>query len=81
MSAALPAPIERHPKPEYGWSANGKSAAEISSDIRQTRYRLESDVRALREALEPRRFLPAAAVSAGLAVLSLLIRRVFRKKR
>ena len=75
----LPSRIE---KPlEYGWSAAGKSAAEISSDIRQTRYRLESDVRALREAFEPRRFLPAAAVSAGLAVLSLLIRRMLRKKR
>lgn len=81
MSAALPAPIERRPRPEYNWSANGKSAAEISSDIRQTRYRLESDMRALREAFEPRRFLPAAAVGAGLAIVSLLIRRILRKKR
>lgn len=81
MSAALPARIERQPQPDYGWSAEGKSAAEISSDIRHTRYRLESDVHALREALEPRRFLPAAAVSAGLAVLSLVIRRILRKKR
>jgi len=81
MSTALPARVERHAPPEYGWSADGKSAAEISKDIRQTRYRLESDVRALREALEPRRFLPAAAVSAGLAILSLLIRRALRKKR
>lgn len=80
MSAAHPARIEPRSKPEYGWSAEGKSAAEISSDIRQTRYRLESDVRALRAAFEPRRFLPAAAVGAGLAVLSLLIRRVLRKK-
>jgi len=81
MSAALPARTEPRSQPDYGWSADGKSAAEISSDIRQTRYRLESDVRALREAFEPRRFLPAAAVSAGLAVLSLVIRRILRKKR
>lgn len=81
MSSALPARIERRSKPEYGWSADGKSAAEIARDIRQTRYRLESDVRALREAIEPRRLLPAAAVSAGLAVLSLLIRRILRRKR
>jgi uncharacterized protein DUF3618 len=81
VSAALPARIERRSGPAYGWHADGKSAAEISSDIRQTRYRLESDVRALREALEPRRLLPAVAVSAGLAVLSLLIRRILRKKR
>jgi hypothetical protein len=81
MSAGLPARIERRSTQDYGWSADGKTAAEISSDIRQTRYRLESDVRALREAFEPRRFLPAAAVSAGLAVLSLLIRRIRRRKR
>lgn len=81
MSAAFPAPIAPRSQPEYGWSANGKSAAEISSDIRHTRYRLESDLRALREAFEPRRFLPAAAVSAGLAIVSLLIRRILRKKR
>ena len=80
MSSALPARVERPSKPEYGWNAEGKTAAEIASDIRQTRYRLESDVRALREAIEPRRFLAAAAVSAGLAILSLLIRRVLRKK-
>jgi hypothetical protein len=81
MSAGLPARVERRSRSDYGWSADGKSAAEISSDIRQTRYRLESDVRALREALEPRRLLPAAAVSAGLAILSLLIRRIRRRKR
>ena len=27
----------------YGWSGDGKSAAEISDDIRQTRYRLDAD--------------------------------------
>jgi len=81
MSAALPARVERSLRPDYGWSADGKSAAEISNDIRQTRYRLEADVRALREAFEPRRLLPAAAVSAGLAILSLLIRRIRRRKR
>ena len=80
MSTALPARIERRSRPDYGWRADGKSAAEISNDIRQTRYRLESDVRALRQALEPRRLLPAAAVSAGLAIVSLLIRRILRKK-
>jgi Protein of unknown function (DUF3618) len=68
-------------RPEYGWSADGKSAAEISSDIRQTRYRLEADVQALRHRLAPRRLLPAAAVAGGVALLSLLIRRIRRRKR
>jgi hypothetical protein len=79
MSVTVPARVT--PRPTYGWSADGKSAAEISSDIDQTRYRLQADVQALREQLAPRRLLPAAAVAGGLAVLSLLIRRIRRRKR
>ena len=79
MSVTVPARVT--PRPTYGWSADGKSAAEISSDIDQTRYRLEADVRALRTRLAPQRLLPAAAVASGLAVLSLLIRRIRRRKR
>ena len=79
MSVTVPSRIT--PRPSYGWSADGKSAAEISSDIQQTRYRLEADVQALRKRLAPRRLLPAAAVAGGLAFLSLLIRRIRRRKR
>lgn len=79
MSVTLPTRV--YPRPDYGWSADGKSAAEISSDIRQTRYRIEADVRALRARLEPRRLLSTAAIAAGLAALSLLLRRIRRKKR
>jgi len=68
-------------RPTYGWRADGKSAAEISSDIRQTRYRLEADVQALRAKLLPRRLKPAAMVTGGLLALSLLIRLFRRRKR
>jgi hypothetical protein len=78
-SAPVPAPIM--PRPSYGWSADGKSAAEISSDIEQTRYRLEADVRALREQLEPRRLLSTAALALVLAAVSLLVRKIRRRKR
>lgn len=70
--------------PTYGWSADGKTATEISEDIRQTRYRLDADVRALRAKLAPRPLLPAMAVTgglAGLAALSLLIRLIRRRSR
>jgi hypothetical protein len=79
MSVTVPTRVT--PPSTYGWSADGKSAAEISSDIDQTRYRLQADVQALREQLAPRRLLPAAAVTGGLALLSLLIRRIRRRKR
>jgi hypothetical protein len=65
----------------YGWSADGKTAAEISSDIRQTRYRLDSDVQALRAKLAPTRLIPVAAITGGLAALSLLIRLIKRRRR
>ena len=67
--------------PEYGWSADGKSAAEIADDIRQTRYRLESDVRALKGWLASRRLVPAALAGGGLAALTFLIRLIRRRKR
>ncbi|HJS43197.1 MAG TPA: hypothetical protein VJ755_06970 [Gemmatimonadales bacterium] len=79
MSITVPGRIVT--RPDYGWSAEGKSLAEISSDIRQTRYRLESDLQELRLMLAPRRLLPAAIVTGGLAALSLLIRRMRRRKR
>jgi len=65
----------------YGWSADGKTAAEISEDIRQTQYRLEADARALRSKLAPRRLVPAAAVAGGLAALAILIRTIRRRRR
>lgn len=79
MSVTLPSRIVN--RPDYGWSAEGKSPAEISSDIRQTRYRLESDLQQLRSILAPRRLLPAAIVTGGLAALSFLVRRIRRRKR
>jgi hypothetical protein len=65
----------------YGWSGEGKDAAEISSDIDQTRYRLDADIRALREKLAPKRLIPAAAIAAGLAARSVVIRAIRRRKR
>jgi len=63
----------------YGWSGGGKSAAEIASDIEQTRYRLDADMRALRAKLSaPKKLLPIAALS--LAALTLLIRRIRRRR-
>jgi len=65
----------------YGWSGDGKSAAEISEDIRQTRYRLDADVRDLRAKLAPSRLAPFAAVAGGIAVLTLLIRKIRGRRR
>jgi len=65
----------------YGWSGDGKSAAEISEDIRQTKYRLDADVRDLRAKLSPRRLVPFAAVAGGLAALALLIRKIRGRRR
>ena len=81
MSAAsrLPSRVATHP--DYGWSAEGKSPAEISSDIRQTRYRLESDLQELRAGFETKRLLVTAIASAAIAGLSLLIRTIRHRKR
>lgn len=73
--------IPRKVPTTYGWSADGKSPAEIADDIRQTCYRLDADVRALRAKLAPRRLVPFAAVGAGLAALTVLIRRIRRARR
>jgi hypothetical protein len=79
MNAPVPSRVV--PGPAYGWNGEGKDAAEISSDIDQTRYRLDADIRALREKLAPRRLIPAVAIAGGLAVLSFLIRAIRRRKR
>ena len=68
-------------QPTYGWRADGKTAAEISSDIRQTRYRLDSDVQDLRAKFSLKRFVPIAPIAAGLAALAFLIRRIRRRRR
>jgi len=65
----------------YGWSAEGKSAAEIAEDIRQTRYRLDADVRDLGAKLAPKRLVPFAALAGGLAALALLIRKIRGRRR
>lgn len=74
-------PVRTTVPTEYGWSADGKTTAEISEDIRQTRYRLNADVRALRRKLTPRRLVPLAALGGGLAVLTLLIRKIRGRRR
>jgi hypothetical protein len=79
MSVAVPGRVA--PRPGYGWSADGKSAAEISSDIAQTRYRLDADLRALTAALAPERLVPLAVLTAGLAALALLVRIIRRRRR
>jgi len=58
----------------YGWSGEGKTAAEIAADIRQTRYRVNADVRALKAKLRRATWPFAAAAVVGL-VVRLLIRR------
>jgi Protein of unknown function (DUF3618) len=64
----------------YGWSADGKSAAEISSDIQHTRYRLGADLREL----ESRVLVPARLVRllipVALAGLTYLIQRLRRRR-
>jgi hypothetical protein len=63
----------------YGWSGEGKDTSEIATDILQTRYRLESDVRALRKKLVQSAKWPAAALA--LSVVTLVIRRLRRRRR
>ena len=70
---------------EYGWEGEGKTPAEIQSDIAQTRYRLQADLRALKA--KPQQVIrrvkekwPIAA-AAGVALITLLIRRIRRKHR
>jgi hypothetical protein len=74
------------PPPAYGWSAEGKTPAEIAGDIRQTRYRMEADLHALGERLSPKRLVrrakkvgkwPAAGVA--LALIALWIRRRIKR--
>lgn len=63
---------------DYGWSGDGKTAAEIASDIRHTRHRLDADVHALRATLTaPKRILPLVAL--GIAALVLMIRGLRRR--
>jgi DNA-binding CsgD family transcriptional regulator len=63
---------------DYGWSGDGKTAAEIASDIRHTRHRLDADVHALRAKLtSPKRLVPLAAL--GIAALVLMIRGLRRR--
>lgn len=63
---------------DYGWSGDGKTAAEIAADILDTRHRLDADVRALRAKLTaPKRVVPLAAL--GVAALVLLIRSLRRR--
>lgn len=65
----------------YGWSGDGKSAAEISSDIEQTRYRLDADVQALRDKVSAvKKLVPVAALGFAAGALALLIRRMRRRR-
>jgi Protein of unknown function (DUF3618) len=72
-------------KPMYGWTDEGKTPAEIEVDIQQTRYRLDADLRELKEKVQPKRLVkriakakwPAAAIAA-LAAVIVLIRRARR---
>ena len=67
------------PPATYGWRGDGKTAAEIEGDIRQTRYRLDADLHALQAKLAPRRLLPIA--TAALAIVAgVLIRRALRRR-
>lgn len=68
--------LEQVAETTYGWSADGKTAAEIAGDILQTRYRMDADVRALQHKLARVKW-PAIA-AAGLALVSFVIRRLRR---
>ena len=70
------------PATTYGWSGDGKTAAEISSDIDQTRYRLDADVQALGAKLSAaRKLVPIAALGVAAAgALTFLIRRIRRRR-
>jgi hypothetical protein len=59
------------PHAEYGWSAAGKSTDEIAVDIRQTRYRLDADVRELKQKLGRVKW-PALAAAAALVLFRIL---------
>jgi hypothetical protein len=61
----------------YEWRGDDKTPAEIEGDIRQTRYRLDADLQALKAKLAPRRLLPVAA-AAALVIAAFLIRRARR---
>jgi uncharacterized protein DUF3618 len=64
---------------EYGWSADGKTAAEIAADIRHTRHRLAADVRSLAATLvTPRLLIPV--VSLALGVVSYFVRKKIRHR-
>lgn len=64
---------------DYGWSGEGKSAADIAEDIRDTRHRLAADVRALAATfVAPRRLVPV--VSLVLAAVSFFVRRKIRRR-
>lgn len=76
----VPVPVPTKPETTYGWSADGKTAAEISSDIRQTRYRLDADVHALRAKLAPKHLLFLAPIAAALAGVAFLIRKIRRRR-
>ena len=63
---------------DYGWSGDGKTSAEIASDIQDTRHRLDADVRALRAKLtSPKRIVPLVGLC--LAGVVLLIRSMRRR--
>jgi len=63
----------------YGWSGDGKSAAEIAADIEQTRNRLASDVRALTASLvTPRLLVPLVSVALG--IVSFFVRKKIRHR-
>jgi hypothetical protein len=63
---------------DYGWSGDGKTAAEIADDIRHTRHRLDADVQDLRATLTaPKRVVPLAALALGALVV--LIRSLRRR--
>ena len=70
----------------YGWTADGKTPAEIAGDIRQTRYRMDADLHAIGEKLSPKGLVrrarkvvkwPAAGVALGL--IALWIRRRIKR--
>jgi hypothetical protein len=62
---------------EYGWDDDGKSPAEIADDIKQTRYRLKSDLRALKGRVKAT-WRIAAAGAAALSLIAFVVRRIRR---
>jgi Protein of unknown function (DUF3618) len=62
------------------WRSNGKSAAEIADEIEHTRYRLDSDMRALTSRLSAPIRVVTVVAALAVTLVTYLIRRSYRRR-